>query len=99
MNTYQKLVLNNGKEVKLTLNFARLLKVKNNNTEMYEKCNKVMMNGAKDIFDMLSVIYTSYLCANLQDEVIKYEEFIELVPFNLKSIAVLTDSLMTSKKK
>ena len=40
MNTYEKLILNDNKEIKLTLNFARLLKVKNDYKDTYEKYNR-----------------------------------------------------------
>lgn len=98
MNTYEALTLNDGTEVKLTLTFARLLRVKNENKNLYEKCNDVLMNGAKDIFQMIDFIYVAYMCANL-DNFIAYENFIDLVPFDLKKLAQVSDNLMTSKKK
>lgn len=100
-NTYQELELENGKTVKLTLNFARLLKVKSEQPKVYENFMKVLQNQNFDIvFDSLAVLYAGYLCANMGDEsVLSEEEFMELVPFDLEIINVLAGKLIQSKKK
>lgn len=101
MNTYEKIVLTNGQEIKLTLNFARLLKVKNENKEIYERYNNVILNGTKDIFDMIDVIYTAYLCANVdnKDKILSYDRITELLPHSTNLLANKINALTTSKKK
>jgi hypothetical protein len=99
MNTFETLELNNGESIKLTLNFARLLKIKNDNKEKYEKYNNVILNGTKDIFDMIDVIYIAYLCANIDKNVKSYDEFIELVPPSTTLLAEKVNVLTNSKKK
>ena len=99
MNTYEKIILRDGKEIQLTLNFARLLKVKNDNKNIYEKYNNAILNGTKDVFDMVDIIYTAYLCANIGEEVLEYNRFIELIPESTTLIARKVQALTSSKKK
>lgn len=100
-NTYQELVLENGETVKLTLNFARLLKIKNEQPKIYDRFMKVLQNKDFDIvFDSLTVLYTGYLCANMNEEsVLSEDEFMELVPFDLEVINVVAGRLIQSSKK
>lgn len=100
-NTYQELVLENGETVKLTLNFARLLKIKNEQPKIYDRFMKVLQNKDFDIvFDSLTVLYTGYLCANMNDEsILSEDEFMELVPFDLEVINVVAGKLIQSSKK
>ena len=100
-NSYQELELENGTTVKLTLNFARLLQIKNEQPKVYERFMKVLQNKNFDIvFDSLTVLYTGYLCANMNNEsVLSEEEFVELIPFDLEVINVTAGALIQSKKK
>ena len=45
------IVLENGEKINLTLNFGRLLQLKKENKPIYEKYNKVLANGAKDVIE------------------------------------------------
>ncbi len=100
-NTYIELELEDGQIVKLTLNFARLLKIKTEQPKMYERFMNVLQNSEFDIvFDSLTVLYTGYLCANIGNEsVLSEEEFTALVPFDLELINVKAGQLVQSKKK
>lgn len=99
-NTYQELVLENGETVKLTLNFARLLQIKNSQPKIYDRFMKVLQNREFDIvFDSLAVLYTGYLCANINNEsILSEDEFMELVPFDLEIINIVAGQLIQSKK-
>ena len=96
MNTYQTLKLTNDTEVKLTLTFGRLLKVKNMNKGLYEKANNVIMNGTKDLLEMTEFIYVAYLCANLNDSM-DYEEFVDLIPFDFNVLAKKIENTTSSR--
>lgn len=100
-NTYLELELENGETVKLTLNFARLLKIKNDQPKLYDKFMKVLQNNNFDIvFDSLTVLYTGYLCANINNEsVLSEDEFYAEVPFDLEVINILAGQLVQGKKK
>ena len=53
MNTLQKLELNNGEVVELTLTFARLIKVKNHNKKLYEELKKLSKDTSIPISRLL----------------------------------------------
>ena len=77
-----ELELMDGSKIKLTLNFARLLKVKNYNKKLYEEYMHTLKNQDFDvIFDSLKVIYVAYLCANSDklgsEELMSEEELME----------------------
>ena len=99
-NTYQELKLTNGETVKLTLNFARLLAVKNKRPKLYEDLMRILQYKDFDIvFDSLKVLYVGYLCARVNDdEVMTEEEFMELVPFDLEKINILAGKLIQGGK-
>ena len=100
-NTYQELELEDGLVVKLTLNFARLLVIKNDQPKLYDRFMKVLQNKSFDIvFDSLTVLYTAYLCANMNEESkLSEEDFINMVPFDLEVINVTAGKLIQNKKK
>ena len=100
-----ELELIDGSKIELTLNFARLLKVKNNNKKLYEEYMKALKGGNDFdiIFDSLKIIYVAYLCANSDklgtDEVMSEEEFIEMAPSDMELINTVTAELIHPKKK
>lgn len=94
--------LNNNEFIKLTLNFSLLLKIKAKYPEEYESFSKVVLYGDKkemDFFELLTVIYVAYLCANLDNKE-KYtkEEFISLVPFDVPLITLTQNKLLGYRK-
>ena len=100
-NTYQEIELVDGQIVKMTLNFARLLKIKNDQPEIYDRFMKVLNNKDFDLIsDSLTVLYVGYLCANIGDEsILSEDEFVELIPFDLELINVKAGLLVQGKKK
>lgn len=100
-NTYQELELNDGQIIKMTLNFARLLKIKNDQPQIYDRFMKVLNNKEFDVIsDSLTVLYIGYLCANIGNEsILSEEEFAELIPFDLELISTKAGQLIQSKKK
>ena len=100
-NTFLDLELEDGSKVQLTLNFSRLLQLKNKNKTIYDKYNKILCNGAKDaIEDTLTVIYVAYLCANIdQEEVLSFNRFAEIIPQNFGEMNNICQELITPKKK
>lgn len=100
--TMLKMTLENNEEVELTLNFARLLKVKNHNKKIYEDFMTALKNTDFDIvFDSLKVLYIAYLCANSDklDGTMSESEFIDLVPMDFAIINGLVAELIQPKKK
>lgn len=98
-NTYKELELSNGEKIKLTLNFARLLYIRNQEPKQYDELMRIMQSKDIDpILDSIKVIYVAYLCANVNNEVLKEEEFMELVPFDLEKVNILAGQLLQGGK-
>lgn len=102
-STYFDLELNNGDTVSLTLNFGRLYKLRMKNRDLYERYNNTQRKGKKefDELDLTVIIYTAYVCANIDSEnLFTYEEFLELMPCDRKILgACITALIAPSKKK
>lgn len=100
-NTYQELELVDGQVAKMTLNFARLLKIKNDQPNIYDRFMNVLQNKDFDLIsDSLTVLYVGYLCANIGNEsVMTEDEFVELIPFDLEIINIKAGLLIQGKKK
>ncbi len=102
MNTFLDFELQNGDKIKLTLNLKRLLILKSKYKDIYDKVNRIITKGAEDIFDMVQVIYASYLCAfdnSLGTEPMSYEVFMDAIPQNINDIATVVGDLIAPKKK
>ncbi|RDU22210.1 hypothetical protein [Anaerosacchariphilus polymeriproducens] len=100
-NTVIEFELTDESKVTLSLAFILLLKLKNENKGMYEKFNKIIMNGPKDLFDNITILYTAYLCANLEhaDKCLTEMQFIESIPDNMNYINEMVQELVAPKKK
>ena len=100
MNTYINFELNNGNTIKLTLYLKKLLTLKSSHTDIYNKANNVICRGAHDVFDMIDIIYAAYLCGLSEGEnIIPYDNFLEVIPQNIDLIIKTVDNLISPKKK
>lgn len=83
-SSMQELELVNGEKIQLTLNFKRLLNVRNKRKDLYRRYNDIMMNGPKDMFHNITILYVAYLCAidDPEDMEVAMDEgtFMELLP-------------------
>lgn len=76
LNTVLEFTFYDGTTANLTLAFYLLYQLKAKNRALYDKYNKIMTGGLKDEFDMITVLYTAYACANLNEvEVMTEEDF------------------------
>jgi hypothetical protein len=88
-----------GTDCEMTLAFILLKKLSSKNRTLYDRCQKIMANGGKDEFDTLTVLYTAYMCANMDAEnILTEDEFIEKCGCDRQA---LMDALMalTNPKK
>lgn len=80
----EEMEMANGEKVKLTLNFRRLLNVRNKRKDLYQRYNKIMMDGPKDLFHNITILYVAYLCAfdDPEDIDVAMDEgtFMEILP-------------------
>lgn len=93
----QQIELVNGEVVQLTMNFAKILKIKQDNPNLYNELQEILKGNIDPVLSPIKVLYVSYLCAN---DTIKYseEQFIELVPFDLQMINEISARLIQATK-
>ena len=95
--------LENGEKVLLTITNAALYKLRAENRPEYDRYLKTISTPRKDfdlIFDVLTVIYTGYLCGlqGTDAQPVSYEEFLDLAKQDADENAQVYLQL-TSKKK
>lgn len=83
------ITLLNGETFSLIVDFLQLLEFKSTSKDEYEKFNKIVLNGPKDIFDMLRLVYGCYLM-NSSSKMLNYNGFMNAFPTELRSINDLT---------
>ena len=100
-NTCIEMELEDGQKVQLTLAFYRLYQLKAKNKDLYSHYNKIMTKGPEEELDMIVILYTAYLCANIEhvEDCMSELEFMKLVPSNRKVIREIEEELIASKKK
>lgn len=101
-NTYVDFVLADGTVVKMTLQFYRLYMLKNTDKQReYKRYNEINSNGLKEELDIVDVLYTAYLCANVKelDRCMTQKEFLMNMPIDREYISEKYMELTTSPKK
>ena len=66
-NTFVEYELENGEKVKMTLAYYRLYQLKTKNKDIYDRYNRIVPKGFTEELDGVTVAYTAYLCANLDN--------------------------------
>ncbi len=100
-NTILEYELKNKQKIKLTLTFGKLLQLKNKDNRTYQECMKVLsQDSIEDIFGYVIILYTSYLCANIDNvkECITYQEFIKQIEYD-NILIKTTQKLIEIKQK
>lgn len=101
-NTYVDIELETGETVKATLAYIHLLHLKNHNKEIYDRYNRIMTKGPQDELEIVSVIYTAYLCAMIAnddiEEAMTEEEFMSVMSPDREYAGQLLSQLYTPKK-
>ena len=66
-------------EVDLTLDFYHLAQLETKHPKDYKRYNEACKAGVQNDLDAVKVIYTAYLCANMDQmpDVMSYEEFLQ----------------------
>ena len=102
-NTFIDFELENGTKIQLTLNFSRLLQLKNKRKNTYDKYTNALAGKGDAFENSLITLYTAYLCANIEsldnNEVMSYETFIDSIPQNYILMNTNVDKLINPKKK
>lgn len=89
-----------GGTCQMSLSFIRLKRLAGKNKALYDRHQKVMMNGSKDELDTLTVLYAAYVCANLDSEdLMTEEEFIERCGSDRVAVNEALGALTNPKKR
>lgn len=102
LNTTVDFELCDGTNVKLTLAFYHLYQLKSKNPSLYKRYNAAMANsgsGNYDELDMITILYAAYMCANMDAETMKEEEFMMLCGSDRMAVANAVKALTSPKKK
>lgn len=94
--------LENGETVGLTLTFGLLYRLRAKHKEKYEKYDKIVMEGIKDMMDYPVALYTAYLCKCVEDNKepdMTEEEFIQKLPYNMTEVVKIYGELYNAEKK
>jgi hypothetical protein len=99
-NTYIPIQMVDGSKEYLTCTFLRIYKLKGVMPKFYQKYNQIMINGARDIFDIVTQLYGAYLCAHINtlSKCMTEQEFMAKVPCDWGYLGKI-NSMLAQKKK
>lgn len=89
-----------GRELSLVLTFPALYRLKSERPREYKEANRVLVKGAEEVLDYLQLMYTAYLCANLEqlDGCMSFRKFTELAP-EINAVTQAVNELVAPKKR
>lgn len=92
-----------GTKTKMTLTFYALYQLKSKNKHLYSRYNQAMnnsANGGYDEIDMMTILYTAYICANANEEnLLSEEEFIMNCGSDREAVGKAVQELTSPKKR
>lgn len=96
MENRLKYKLSDGQEVELELTLDKLYQLKEKRNEDYLRINNILLNGVTDIFEQIIIIYTAYLCANIEklDTCMSYEEFEKKINRKAGQLTITANELL-----
>lgn len=99
LNTNYIFTFCDGTTAKLTLTFYALYQLREKNRSLYERYNKIIAKSTSDILEMITILYTAYVCANLDEENILNEmDFMMLCGHDMRAVGDAVKALTTAKK-
>lgn len=69
--------MDNGETVEMSLTFARLMKLRGEDKDLYGKVSKVLTKGPEDIMEIATTLYAAYICANSDEKKYTYQGFLD----------------------
>lgn len=99
MNTIIDFEFCDGTTAKMTLTFYALYQLKAKNKALYERYNKIMTKNTSEELELITVLYTAYVCANLSEEnLLTEEEFMMLCGSDRIAVRDAVQELTQPKK-
>jgi len=91
-----KYLLLDGTEVEMELTLESLYQLKDKRNEDYQRINSILLNGVRDIFEQITILYTAYLCANIDniDTCMNYEEFKKKINKKAGHLTITTNMIL-----
>ena len=69
--------MDNGEEVEMSLTFAKIMKLRKVDKDLYEKVNKVLTKGPEDVMQIATTLYGAYMCSGEEEKKYTYQGFID----------------------
>lgn len=99
MNTIIDFEFCDGTTAKMTLTFYAVYQLKAKNKALYERYNKIMTKNTSEELELITVLYTAYVCANLSEEnLLTEEEFMMLCGSDRIAVRDAVQELTQPKK-
>lgn len=103
LSTVYELETIDGEKMKLTLAYRHLYQLRAKHRYQYDDYNRIMMKGAKDYFDNITILYTAYLCELIAetgdtDGCMGFDEFMDHLPIDNTEIMRAVGMLIAPKK-
>lgn len=98
-NTAVEFEFCDGTKTELNLAFYKLYQMKAKYKNLYERYMKIMSKNRTDEIETITILYTAYVCAHLDEEnIMSEEEFMILCGSDRVSVQEVAYSLMRPKK-
>lgn len=106
LNTVIDFEFYDGTTAKMTLTFFALYQLKAKNKSLYERYTKIMSSKTSDELDMIAILYTAYVCANMisketisENELMTEEDFIMMCGSDRIAVRDAVQELTQPKKR
>lgn len=89
-----------GEKCEMSLAFILLKRLAGVNKNLYKRAQPILSNGTKDEFEVLTLLYTAYVCANMDEEnLMSEDDFIVKCGSDRQAIFTAVENLMGPKKQ
>lgn len=101
LNTVIDFEFYDGTTAKMTLTFYALYQLKGKNKGLYDRYTKIMSTKTSDELEMITILYTAYVCANLSEfeTLMTEEEFMIMCGSDREALASAIGQLLKPKKQ
>lgn len=103
-HTFKEYKFPNGEAIKCTVAFRFLITLRERNEKIYERLNKGLLLGVKELTEAVYVLYGAYLCACYaganggEENIMPESEFIDKLDDDLLDVMILCNDLISKKK-
>ena len=98
INTEQKLTLINGKEINLTLNYGSLNRLSAKEPKLVEEYFDIQSKTELlNDLEIAKTLYVAYRCAENEEPIMDYQNFLDNIPENRDTISTLYATLLFPK--